>query len=224
MNAEMEIRPKYLPRIGDEKAPSVRDGTIETLAFILSGVDPSERVNPERVHLSLRQLIADPTVKRIGSSTLLRDDHEAILSPRFDFNEVDFEDVWRDAKDVPTGQGSTELLKLSKQLQRLELDPAGIELRSPKNAETVKLLHTFAHKLLHRIYRTAIRHIEEISKRPMPAVAEPWYGSLLERVKLRRAKVSTAVSVDDEIFAEASQYLDGVMKIGRVLRVPVRKT
>lgn len=223
MKTETEIKPKYIPRVVDEKAPVVRDGTIETVAFILSGVDPSERVNPERFHLSLRQLIADPMVKRIGSSTLLRDDHKAILSPRFDFSEVEFEDVWRDAKDVPTGQESTEFLKLCKQLQRLELNQAGTELRSPKYAETVKLLHTFAHKLLHRIYRTAIRHIEEISKRPMPAVAEPWYGSLLERVKLRRAKVSAVVSVDDEIFAEASQYLDGVIKIGRVLRVPVRK-
>ena len=187
-------------------------------------MDPSERLNPERFHLSLRQLIADPTVKRLAASSLLREDHRAILAPRFDFDEVDFEDVWNDAKDVPTGQEATEFLKLSKQLRRLNLDQAGSELRLPKNAETVKSIHVFAHKLLHHIYRAAIRHIEEAAKRPMAVVADPWYGTLLERVKLRRTKVRTAVSVDDEILSEARHYFDGVMKIGRVLRVPVRRS
>jgi hypothetical protein len=223
MKTKAYVKPTFLPHVADERMPKVPEGTVETLAFILGGVDPSERLNPSRVRSNLRQLIADLNVKRVSSSSLLRDDHLMILSPRFDFGEIDFESVWQDAKNVSTGQESTEFLKLVRLLQRLQLDEAGTELRSSKNAETIKLLHAFSHKLLYRVYRTAVRHIEEIAKRPLPSVSEPWYGSLLTRIRERRSKVSPSVSIDEELLAEAQQYLENAIKIGRLLHVTIRK-
>jgi hypothetical protein len=223
MKTKADVKPTFLPHVADERMPKVPEGTVETLAFILGGVDPSERLNPSRVRSNLRQLIADPNVKRVSSSSLLRDDHQIILAPKFDFAKIDFETVWQDARDVSMGQESTEFLKLVRQLHRLQLDDDVSELRSPKNADTFQAFHASGHKILYRVYRTAVRHFEELSKRSLPAVAEPWYGSLLSRIRKRRSTEADTVGIDDELLAEAQQYLDNAIKIGRLLHVSIRK-
>ena len=75
--------------------PRVRSPGV--LAFVLCGVNPSERTNPVLVQFSLRQLLANANVKRVGTVSGLREDHQFLLAPRFDFAKVDFEDVWKEA-------------------------------------------------------------------------------------------------------------------------------
>ncbi len=223
MKIASDFKPQFLPRLVDEKEPIIAGDLIETLAFVLSGIDPVERNNDAYANLDLRQLVADPSVKRIGPNSAMRQDYQFILHPKFDFTKTDFEEIWQDAKDIPSGQEATEFLKLAKQLHRLEMDSDGTELRSSKNSEVIQQIRENAHRLLHRIHRTAVRHIEEKLKTPMRAPSRPWYFPILSRLGLGKSAPPASVHIDADIRDEISKYLDDIIKLGRVLRANVRR-
>jgi len=216
---EQEIRPKFLPQLKDVKELTLSDDAVDAVAFVLAGVDPIERQNLSHGHMDLRSLAGDPAANRIGSSSALRDDHKYILAPQFDFMAIEFEDVWQKAKDVRAGQEATELLKLVKQLHRLEIDDDGNELRSSKNAELIRQVREHSHRLLHRLYRNAVRHIGESLKSPSKPQSQPWYLSVFVNLGLRKRVPPERVYVDDDIRDEAIRYIKDAIKIGRILRV-----
>ncbi len=219
METEQGLKPKFLPLLTDVKRPTTSEEAVDTIAFVLAGVDPAERYNLSHGHMDLRSLAADHAVKRVGPSSALRDDHKYILAPLFDFKTVDFEEIWQDAKEVPSGQEATEFLKLAKQLHRFEIDAEGSELRAPSNAELIKQVREHSHRLLHRLYRSAVRHVEESVKKPCKTPSPPWYVLALDRLGFRKRAMPASVHVDNEIRDEATRYIRDSIKIGRILRV-----
>ncbi len=197
MEIEQKNKPKFFPLLNDVKEPTTAEDAVDVIAFVLAGIDPAERHNLSHRHAELRSLAADASAARIGSSSALRDDHKYILAPQFNFTTMDFEDVWQDAKQIPSGQEATEFLKLAKQLRRLEIDAVGSELHSSKNTELIQQVREHAHRLLHRAHRNAVRHIEELLNNTSGASTPPWYGSIplnrfpFDRCWLRRLQ-STA--------------------------------
>lgn len=223
MTVASEFKPQYLPKLVDEKAPVIIDGVLETLAFVLSGIDPIEQSNTTRTQMDLRQVVIDPSVRRVGPSVALRQDYQFILNPLFDFTKTDFDELWQDAKEIPFGQEATEFLKLAKQLRRLDIDSDGTELSSSKNSMVVQQIRENSHRLLHKIHRTAVRHIEEKLKTPTPVPTPPWYVSALNRMGFGKGISHATVYISAEIQSEVSRYLEDTMKLGRVLRANARR-
>lgn len=216
---ETTYAPKYLPRLINDREPMIAEGVVERLAFVLAGIEPTERERSDLSGRTLKQLVPDSSVQRIGSSSSLRDDHQYILSFKYDFSKVDFDELWQEAKVVPTGQASTEFLKLAKSMHRFPIDTEGTELRQSKNAELIRQVQEHAPMLLYRSYRTAVRHIEEACQRPVSVPEAPFHTKLLERLGLKK-KVAEPVVIDDDILKEAKTYLEDVIRLGRFLRVP----
>ncbi|MEM9589386.1 MAG: hypothetical protein AAGA03_19045, partial [Planctomycetota bacterium] len=153
--------PLYFPQLTSTTMPSIDPDSIDTLAYVLAGVDPKVRkANPQR-HRHLHDLAMDPSVPRVGPATSLQRDHQHVLVAAYDFSIRSFDDVWADAKHVSGGQQSTELLKRLKWLKRVELDADGSQLTTPNMKPKVAEVFRRAAHLQYHLFRSAVRHVEE---------------------------------------------------------------
>jgi hypothetical protein len=216
------FEPKYLPVFVHGEEPIICEETIETLAFILSGIDPAERHAQTNSRCSFREFVADLSVKRISTSSVMRQDYEYVLSPHFDFNQVDFEDIWLDAKQVPSGQEGTEFLKLFKRIRGLKVNEDFDDLSS-RNQGLKEQVRKCSHRLLHRIHRTAIRQIAESLETPRKPPSRPWSTWLLGRIGLSKSHPVLTLNIDEDIRKCVVRYAEDVIKIGCLLRSRVRR-
>ena len=221
MVRQPDFKPHFFPHFVAGEQPIVCEKKFEKIALVLSGIDPTEWDTKAKA-CSLRELVAQSSVRRIGPSSAMRQDYQYVLSPQFDFNQVDFGDIWLDAKQIPSGQEGTDFLKLAKQIRHLNVVADFDDLLSKKPGLNEQV-RKHSHRLLHRIHRTATRQIEETLKTLGKPSRRPWYTALLNRFGLGKDTYNLTFHIDEEVRRDLDRYVEDVIKIGCLLRSNVRR-
>lgn len=219
---DVERPPKYFPAIDPYLTPELEDKTVETIAFVLSGVDPSQLQDPriEQRKLNLRQLV-QMSVARISPGLLMHDDHWYVLAHFHHLTRDEFKLAWEDAQSQATGQANTDVVKVMTKLDKFRIDSAAKCLEDPSNKNFFLEVQDKSVELLSRNFRRIRRKIESVYEQPAPAPPKKsWLDKLLKRGVNDPAMASP---VQAEVFELVKEYLKQAMKIGRILRSDILK-
>ncbi len=219
---EIERQPKYFPAIDRYFSPELADKVIEVIAFVLSGVDPSQLQDQRVVQrtLSLRQLV-QMSVARISPGLLMHDDHWYVLAHFHHLSRDEFKLAWEEAQSQATGQANTDVVKVITKLDKFRIDSAANCMEDPANKSFFLEVQGKSVELLSRNFRRIRRKIESVYELPAPVpVKKSWLDKLLKRSANDQSTVSP---VQVEVIDLVREYLIQAIKIGRILRSDVLK-
>ena len=224
---------KYFPFLHPNQPAKIDQALIDDLAFVLSGVDPAKRVDPNTADtgVTLADLHRAPA-SRISPTKSLMEDHWYILAQLHALEPQEFRDLWSNATQRG-GQEATDLIKVSRRLHKFKLDDFGKSLAHPDN-ETLQI-EFFEHSmsLLQRQYRSARRKIEDLLQQDPGSKANPksrsstaktkggWFGfggKNKSKKKTGGSAEEIVVPVSDEVREIVQRYLEVGVKLGRILR------
>ncbi|TWU04704.1 hypothetical protein [Stieleria varia] len=229
LKSDSMLAPVYLPYLEVNREPQVSDEMVDQLAFLLSGIDPAARNDPKfaRSGVTMRDLIQQTEV-RVSTSRLLYTDHRYVLIHLRNLDDDAFRAKWNEAKEQPGGQDATDLIKLTRRLEKLDLENASEIAKNSEEAELILQIQSRAVDLLVRRYRRTQRKLDEINRSDSkPAVDTRSQGGWLSRLNFFNKKESEVhnkpVPVDEAAHMAARAYLDHCVQLGRVLRTDVAK-
>jgi hypothetical protein len=217
-----ERPPKYFPMIDPYLQPELPAKTIETIAFVLSGVDPEQQRDQRVVQgaLNLRQLI-QMSIARISPGLLMQEDHWYVLAHLHALDRDAFKMAWEEAQTQATGQANTNVVKVMTKLDKFRIDSAAKCLDDPTNKSFFLEVQDKSVELLSRNFRRIRRKIESVYELPAPPPAKRnWLDSLFKR---KAADKTVASPVQAEVQNLVIEYLNQSIKIGRILRSDVLK-
>ncbi len=218
----IERHPKYFPTIDPYLMSDYPIKTIETIAFVLSGVDPEQLQDLRVVQgtINLRQLI-QMSVARISPGLLMQEDHWYVLDHMHGLGRDEFKLAWEEAQSQATGQANTNVVKVMTKLDKFRIDSTAKCLDDPTNKSFFLEVQDKSVELLSRNFRRIRRKIESVHEQPAPP---PPKKSLLDRLfKRKTTGQSSASPVQAEVCDLVIEYLNQAVKIGRILRIDVLK-
>ncbi|MEO1616269.1 MAG: hypothetical protein AAFV88_10495 [Planctomycetota bacterium] len=210
----------YLPFLTAKRPPQITTDLVDDLAFVLSGVNPSKRVDLEMAASgkTLRELYASPQNRLPASSSLLQD-HQYVLVHLHQCPRPEFLKIWNDAKEQLGGQKATDLLKLSRELSKFPLDDSGEVLADPKSYSFLEEVQGSSILLLHRQFRIARKKLDELhTEASEPGKTTNRSLGWVRLAKPRKKQQPTTVEVDESERKIVNKYLRNVCKLGRLLR------
>ncbi|MDX1928325.1 MAG: hypothetical protein SFV81_17490 [Pirellulaceae bacterium] len=218
----VERQPKYFPVIDPYLPPELPRDTIETIAFVLSGVDPEQRRDPRVVQgtLNLRQLI-QMSIARISPGLLMQEDHWYVLTHLHTLKRDAFKLAWEEAQTQATGQANTNVVKVMTKLDKFRIDSTAKCLDDPTNKSFFLEVQEKSVELLSRNFRRIRRKIESVYEQSAPPPPKKnWLDSLFKR---KSADKTVTSPVQAEVQSLVIEYLNQSIKIGRILRSDVLK-
>ena len=236
-NAPLHANPRhnYFPFLDANRAPKWDRQMLDVLAFVLSGVDPAKRVDPETANseVTLSALYREPSA-RISPTKALMEDHWYVLAHLHPSEFQTFRDLWTDANQRLGGQDATNLIKVSRDLKRFKLSDSGSELLEHENREVITEFCEHAVGLLHRQFRNARRKLDEFHqqalnqpqanrKREFGARGRWWSLFSFKSKDLSERGSEMVVPVPEEVREIVQRYFEAAIKLGRILRSSVAK-
>ena len=217
----VELQPKYFPTIAPYLSPDFPTKTVETIAFVLSGVNPEQLHDPRVVQgtLSLRQLI-QMSVARISPGLLMQDDHWYVLAHLHALERDAFKLAWEEAQSQATGQANTNVVKVRTKLDKFRIDSAAKCLDDPTNKSLFLEVQDKSVEILSRNFRRIRRKIESVYEQPAPPARKGWLDGFFKR---KVGGKPIASPVQEEVSSLVIEYLNQSIKIGRILRSDVLK-
>lgn len=211
-----ELAPRYLPKIDAGIQPEVDEELFADLVFVLAGVNPKMRTDPETIAAgsSLYDQFRTPSSRISASDTMLRD-HWYVTSHLHEATVDEFKRLWDMAKEQLGGEEATDYAKLGRLLGNVEIDEEGKMLSNPKNAPILFEIRDGAVGLLYRQFRTVRRKLDEIHA-SADAKPKPKKKGLLGA--FRKQEPETSLFISDEAIKVTRRYLEVVVKLGRILR------
>ncbi len=216
-----DIQPKYLPAIDNANNVSgaLAEETIDILAFVLSGIDPSLRTDAQtlKANLRLKDLASTPS-SRVPADLILQEEHRFVLQHLQRLSVSEFRQLWDEAKTPKKGQLGTEIQRIATKFEKSKIDEAGKFLKDPTNKELFQEFRTHAVEILVRALQRARRRIHAFHEQPE---AKPTNSNWLVKLKLRRPPPNiqpTTVVVADEVRQLVREYVDDCLKLARILR------
>ncbi len=219
-----EFKPRYFPELSSGQTPNITNELVETIAFILAGVDPAQRrdSNALRSRMTLRQLVHVATAK-VSTNAALRSEHRYLLVHLWQLPEQEFNDAWENAQSQAKGQDNTDTIKLLQRFEKLELDDQSSRSLLAVNGELFQQIREKSVDMLVRIVRRARRTITSYHEE----VQQPPRQSILQRLGLFRASASSTpldvVPIEPVVLKSAEEYVYLAIKLGRILRIDSRK-
>jgi hypothetical protein len=213
--------PEFLSHINSTEELSA--DVLDTLAFILSGIDPELRTDPQTLsaNLRLKDLACTPS-SRIAVDTLLHADHWYVLAHLHSKPESEFRQLWEEAKTQKKGQQGTDIQRIATKFEKFQLDPAEKQLSDVRNQAIFLSIREYSVDILVRIYQRARRRIHAAHEEPEAKPRTDW----LTKLGLRRQtqlEAPTTVEVADNVRDLVREYVAQCVKLGRILRSSVIK-
>lgn len=211
---EITFAPRFFPTLAYDHRVQLDSDVIETITFILCEVDPVHR---EASMLPLREL-AGQTHTRIATEAALEHDHHYLLPAWHDFSTKEFNESWVAFKRAQTGgQAETDLRKILQNIERFQIDDAGVRLRDSQHYTFLATVQDNAIPLLYRIYRRARNKVtSELEKKESNT-----QSSFLNRLTKSLSKTKELPRVEAVFEEIAERYLHQTCKLGRLLRSPL---
>ncbi|OYP37002.1 hypothetical protein [Rhodopirellula sp. MGV] len=212
---------KYFPFIAAAIRPSIDSDRIGDLAFVLSGVAPARRVDPQskRSDLTISDFVRQANHRISPTQELMRDHHYA-LSQYHHLDLNGFRARWTSVNEKLGKQEATDLLKLVRKLRKLEIGDDGAAFKDVQLQPLLESIYDKSIELMHHQFRTARRKLEEahttVVKKPAPNAIQQF----LQRFQRGTAKSSTPKPIElSEIEQQITRdYLDVAIKLGQIVR------
>ncbi|MCC9604065.1 hypothetical protein LOC67_26220 [Stieleria sp. JC731] len=212
---------KYFPFIAASIRSSINEDVYGDLAFVLSGVHPAKRVDPQtnRTHVTLSEILEQSSDRISPTQELMRDHHYALSQyHHLDLNH--FRSRWSAANDQLGKQDATDLLKLVRKLRKLQLGDEGAAFKDVNLQPVLESIYDHSLELMHYQFRWARRKLEETHATPVRRPAPSTFSTLLQRLQIGKAKSKTPepVRLSDVEREIAHDYLDVAIKLGQIAR------
>ncbi|WP_144059310.1 hypothetical protein [Rhodopirellula sp. SWK7] len=211
--------PIYFPRIEKLEMPAITETQIETVALILSAINPSVLKEATPKPQTLYQVNQNPKVVRVDPSVELRQDHRYLLSPLHDGTDASFDKLWAKAKRVKGASGSSALLDLVQRLRDWEIDEEGLSLTRSKQKTLAAEMFPYASRLQYYFFHSAVQRIDRELRirRVASEVSSPLLGGLLKRF-FETPEMQHDIDFPEPVLEEAEMYIASSINLCRVLR------